>query len=517
VTETSASVREWRRLSPWALFHFFGVGAKFAVNNAAVLAPLAVAAYTQSLVWFLAVGVVAVVIAHSVISYRCFSYSIASDRIQVKQGLFKRTDLDLVFERIQNIDIILPFYFRPFNLVSLKIDGAGSANSEVVLAALETQDALAIRDSVLGRRNALNTVSPKSESLADSLSDSSSAGNANTREDQLICTRAIGDLVRHGMSSNKALIFLVGLAAIFGQSLELFLSYLPEIGFDRSMIPGSGGVQVAIFVVGSLMSVVGVFLLISVLGAIFIYFDYQLYATSDGFKARYGLLTRNERTVKTRRIQTVVWQQNWIDRVLGRFNLVFEQISHLPQASQLNADSRLVVPSLEPDTAQPLSCRALGKQDQDVFNPQHLEYLGINWRHWRKNSLIALLIIVVMVVSFGGSAGKITPLMPGALVVWCFALALLYRRYRCWGIAEHNGVLVVRSGLIGLSYTQLDVSKLQQVQRVSTLFTRRADLSHLRLKIASQSMTVPYLPDSETVRLINGSLYVLESNEVSWM
>ena len=118
---------------------------------------------------------------------------------------------------------------------------------------------------------------------------------------------------------------------------------------------------------------------------------------------------------------------------------------------------------------------------------------------------------------FGRSAGEVTPLIPAALIVWCFALALLYRRYRCWGISQHHGILVVRAGLIGLSYTQFDLSKLQQVQRISTLFTRRADLSHLRLKIASQSLTVPYLADSEAARIVNSALYALESNEVSWM
>ena len=511
--ETNAANREWRRLSPWALFHFVGVGAKFAVNNAAVLAPLAIAAYAQSLVWLLAVGVVAVVVVHSIISYRCFSYSIASDRIQAKQGLFKRTHLDLVFERIQNIDIIVPFYFRPLDLVSLKIDGAGSANSEVVLAALRTEDAVRIRESVLGRRSTDNSANSEAEHAFDAL-----VGREHgAQEDQLICTRSIGDLVRHGMSSNKALIVLVGLVAISGQSAELFISYLPDIGFDRSMIPGSGWVQIAIFVVGSLLSIVAVFLSISIIGAILIYFDYQLFASSDGFKARYGLFTRNERTLKTRRIQTVVWQQNWIDRALGRFNLVFEQISHLPQASQLNADSRLVVPSIEPDAAQPLSGRALGELDRQTFNPQHLEYLGINWRHWRKNGLIALLVIAVFVWLLGRSAGEVTPLIPAALIVWCLALALLYRRYRCWGISQHNGILVVRAGLIGLSYTQFDLSKLQQIQRISTLFTRRADLSHLRLKIASQSLMVPYLPDLETARIVNSALYALESNEISWM
>lgn len=514
---TSAASGEWRRLSPWALFHFVGVGAKFALNNAAVLAPLAVAAYAQNQVWILVIGVLALVVGHSVVSYRCFSYSIASDRIQAKQGLFKRTHLDLVFERIQNIDIIVPFYFRPFDLVSLKIDGAGSANSEVVLAALKTEDALAIRESVLGQKSIRHSASLDSENPSGSLLGSTTDKVSDTQQDQLICTRSIGDLIRHGMSSNKALIILVGLSALIGQSAELFISYFPDIGFDHPMIPGSGWVKVAIFVVGSLLSIVGAFLLISILGAILIYFDYQLFATSDGFKARYGLLTRNERTLKTRRVQTVVWQQNWIDRALGRFNLVFEQISHLPQASPLSADSRLVVPSIEPEAAEPLSCRALGEQDEEAFNPQHLEYLGINWRHWRKNGLMALLIISVIVGSFGGSAGNIAPLVPGALLVWCLALALLYRRFRCWGVSEHKGKLIIRSGLIGLSYTQFDLSKLQQVQRISTLFTRRANLSHLRLKIASQSLTVPYLPDSETARLINSSLYALESNEVSWM
>jgi len=474
-----------------------------------VIIPLAVAAYAQDRVLFLVFGALAIVVVHSIISYRFFSYSISNDRIQAKQGWIKRIHLDLVFERIQNIDIMVPFYYRPLDLVSLKIDSAGSANSEVVLAALKTEDAIAIRESVLGRAGGIDP--------ASSGFDSASGPISGAEEGQLICTRSIADLVRHGMSSNKALIVLAGLAAFAGQAIEVFIDSLENVGFDPAILPGPVWVQITIVVVGLLLTLVASFLLISILGAVLIYFDYQLYATKDGFKARHGLLTRNERTVKTRRIQTVVWRQNWIDRVLGRFNLVFEQISHLPQASQVANDSRLVVPSVLPREAQSLGFRALASADNKNFDPRELDFVGINWRHWRKNSVIALVLIAVAVASIGSPADSIKPLIPGALVVWCLAVALLYRRWRSWGVAQHDDMLVVRAGLFGLNYTLFDRNKLQQIHRISTLFTRRAGLSHLRLNIASQTLTVPYLEDSVVTEITNESLYSLESKQVSWM
>jgi len=506
VRKTSSTNNEWRKLSPWAVLHFAGVAAKTILNNALAVLPLVFAAYTQGLALVFAIGALVTSIAYSVISYRCFSYSIHSSQIQAKQGLFKRTHLDLVFDRIQNIDIIVPFYFRPLGLVSLKIDGAGSANSEVVLAALKTEEAIAVRESVLNR-----------QATAASVDHDRDEYQPKT-DDELLCTRSVADLVRHGMSSNKALIIIAGLGAFTGQAADLFRDLELNLGVDPSMIGGPAWVQVTVFVAALLLIILVLFLLISIAGAILIYYDYHLYATDDGFKARYGLLTHNERTVKIRRIQTLVWQQNWIDRAFRRFNLVFEQISHLPQAAQLGTNHRLIVPSIEPEAAQSLGSRALGGQNnRGSIDPRQLSYRGINWRHFRTNGLLASLLIAVIVGLIGYSAGDAAPLIPSALLIWCLVLALLYRRWRSWGVAYDNDTLVIRAGLFGMNYTLFDVSKLQQIERISTPFTRRARLRHLRFKVASQTITIPYLDVSATTQLINNALHKLESNPVSWM
>ncbi|RPH94842.1 MAG: PH domain-containing protein, partial [Lysobacterales bacterium] len=147
-TPEAGALGEWRRLSPWSIAHF---SAKAVVENIRTTLAFVAGAYGVSVAafdrrtWIVPAALVLFVLARAVVSYVFYRFRLTADAVLVRSGAFFRKDLRLSFERIQNIHLLQPFYFRPLGLVTLRIDSAGSDAEEVSLAALGRAEADAIR------------------------------------------------------------------------------------------------------------------------------------------------------------------------------------------------------------------------------------------------------------------------------------------------------------------------------------------------------------------------------------
>jgi len=105
------------------------------------LAPLVafLVAYEGNLFWKVVFGVTAIVtitIAISIIRYWFFRYQITDDSILIREGVIKKTQLDIKFDRIQAINTKQNILDRAFDLVTVKIDTAGSSKQEGHLPAI---------------------------------------------------------------------------------------------------------------------------------------------------------------------------------------------------------------------------------------------------------------------------------------------------------------------------------------------------------------------------------------------
>jgi putative membrane protein len=147
---------QWHRLSPWSIAHF---AQKAIIQNIRILIVGGFSAYLGSarmtrvdVPWVIPIVIVALVLIGSAVAYVFYRYRVVEDAVQVKRGALFKQHLNLSFGRIQNISIEHPFYFRPFGLVTLKIDGAGSRGEEVNLAALDLRQAGALRDFILRQK-----------------------------------------------------------------------------------------------------------------------------------------------------------------------------------------------------------------------------------------------------------------------------------------------------------------------------------------------------------------------------
>ena len=93
----------------------------------------AVAVFATADGWMKTAGVVAlsalvlIGAVGAILSYLRFRFRFEGQQLLVRRGVINREQLNVDFDRIQDVAIDEPFYARPFGLAMLKLDTAGSA------------------------------------------------------------------------------------------------------------------------------------------------------------------------------------------------------------------------------------------------------------------------------------------------------------------------------------------------------------------------------------------------------
>jgi putative membrane protein len=452
------------------------------------------------------------IVLHAVLTFLFFSYRITDDSVLVREGVVFKKQLDLAFIRIQNVTFEHPFYFRPLGLVTVKIDGAGSSGEEVYLSALEAEAAQAIRREILARKAAF------ADQLTADADEYSIAPMASDDQGELLITRSLPDLVLAGLTNNRAWIILGGFAAVFGQFNDVVFALFTSWGFDvREIVEHqtTGGL-ILLFLSSLILSVIIVAAL-SVLGAIFSYYDFTLHGTSKSFTVRRGLFTKHEIHMQKSRIQNIYFRQDWLDRVLGRVNLIFEQISHgasrTGRLRQGATDKKLLVPTITEPQALQLSRTVLPLVDFEAlqFTTSSKRYFFKKAAIW---SFVYLAVGTSLASTFFDQGWWVLVLLPP---VWCLHLVKLFVQWKRKGIAIDGDLAVIRLGFIGIDYIVIPAHKLQIVWYTQSLLMKRHDLASIGLKVASRAAQMPFIYGQVARQVINYCLYQTESTDRSWM
>lgn len=498
----------WARLSPWSILHFAARGVAQNVQLAYLLIPAMLGASMTGLAafaWYVPGLMLLLVIGSAILSYRMFSYRLLESAVQIRHGVLVRKQLDLPVERIQNVNFEDPFYFRPLGLRTIRIDGAGSSSDEVYLGALTRQQAELIRNDIIIRKRRLVTGSDGSEAVGTAdLDPGSPAGH------QPFFSRSLADLVVHGLTNNRALLIVGGVFAFLSQTPLSLERIFRSIGMDLGAYLAAQSVTRLAGM--SVIAVVGVLLLLallSVVASIVTNFGFRMYRSRDSFTLRRGLFTRHETHVRKSRIQSVLYSQAWLDFLMGRRDVIFEQISHAAPGTAAPRTSRTVVPAVALRETAALMDGILPGVDVD-----RLAFTPISRRYFHKHAIIVTLLYLV-----GGIASLVldVAILRLALLLWPFHLVLIHMRWKRAGLAVQGDHVVARSGAIGINYRIVPAWKVQQVRHLQSLLMKRRGLSNIRLQTAASTISVPCLDTSFAKAVIDHCLYRVESTRRSWM
>ena len=502
---------KWQRLSAWSILHFVSKQLRELASSAVYALPVFAVGInkwieTNHVLVKILAGLTIYIVLGGFLRYWFYRFQLHANRIEIKTGIFERKYTDLPFERIQNVKIDQPFYYRWLKLVIVTLDTAGSSKEEASIVAVTRDYAQDLKQQVMQRKQSVEL---------ESATGDTEISHAESDE-KILNRRSLKDLVLHGITNNRVWI-LIGAAAPFYDDV-----YGAVFGWIESMQPeieqmlGAGSSQfwyVSVLGLFFALLIIVAMALLSIAGSIFIFYGYTLSKEGDRYIRRSGLINKQEVGMKRSRVQMVKMKQDWLDVILKRINLYLEQnvTGNEFERNDLKASNKLLVPSVKIDEANKIT--------QDVF-PAHqtreIEFNSISPRYlihvlWLKLLPFYLAAFVVLIES---NAWLGVPLSVGIITL---AVTAAYIRWKRWGIAFDDNYIYVRKGLLGVEYACFPYDKIQQVRFKQSIFMRRKQLATPYFVLASGKARVPFLPQSLASNILNKGLYRVESEKPKWM
>ena len=460
-----------------------------------------------------------------VISFLMYKFRVHNQHVEIHHGVFQRRYTNLPLWRIQNVKIERPFYYRPFGYALVVLDTAGSGKEEAKIVAVPEDYAEALKKQVLYEK-ALHDEGDldclPNEDLSDEQSSSFSTPRTRTKaidsshsNEEVLNRRSVKDIIIHGITNNRVWIILGAAAPFYDDVFGLVSEWLADKGLQLNQLVGEQTVawwQFGLYAFVILMMLMALVALLSVGGALFTFYGYTLSRTGDRYIRRSGLLNKLEVSMRASRIQMITAKQDWLDKILKRVNLYFEQNSTAGQQMQeLMSPNKLIVPSVTEDEAFALSqevmpgCDLRGQDYQTISKRFITFWLLAGW---------TLPFITFFTI---GAVSSHLDIMLGSLVVFSAVSLLLTLRWWRWGIAYDSKYVYIRRGRIGIDYQCFEPYKAQQVIVKQSVFMKRRKQATVKFVLASGAVTVPFLPEDYVNKLADSVLFEVESTRRSWM
>ena len=460
-----------------------------------------------------------------VISFLMYKFRVHNQHVEIHHGVFQRRYTNLPLWRIQNVKIERPFYYRPFGYALVVLDTAGSGKEEAKIVAVPEDYAEALKKQVLYEK-ALHDEGDRdclpNEDLSDEQSSSfpsprtrAKAVDSSHSNEEVLNRRSVKDIIIHGITNNRVWIILGAAAPFYDDVFGLVSEWLADKGLQLNQLVGEQTVawwQFGLYAFVILMMLMALVALLSVGGALFTFYGYTLSRTGDRYIRRSGLLNKLEVSMRASRIQMITAKQDWLDKILKRVNLYFEQNSTAGQQMQeLMSPNKLIVPSVTEDEAFALSqevmpgCDLRGQDYQTISKRFITFWLLAGW---------TLPFITFFII---GAVSSHLDIMLGSLVVFSAVSLLLTLRWWRWGIAYDSKYVYIRRGRIGIDYQCFEPYKAQQVIVKQSVFMKRRKQATVKFVLASGAVTVPFLPEDYVNKLADSVLFEVESTRRSWM
>jgi putative membrane protein len=522
--ETLQTLDGWQMLSPVAILYFAASVFKHMFSNLIYLIPALAVSYKSVLehpfIWLPGILVAfLLLILFAFINFKVYRYRLTEDNIEISSGIFSKKHLNLPFSRVQNVKIEQPIYYRFTGHACLQLDTAGSAKNEAKLVAIKLDFAEQLKTRIQSQvPNDSVDINQKNMST-DAADLLSGAAQNHSHQERMLNQRKLSDLVIHGITSNRIWIFLGGLAPFYNKIFDAIGKWLTDLGVDFTelfSLQTHSLLEVGLYALSLTMLAMFVLVSFSVIGAIISFYGYTLSKLDDKYIRRSGLFTKHEVSMGLSRLQMVVQKQDWLDVLLKRINLKFEQSNSFGKnLSSSASSSRIIVPSIKSHECQALIDDAYPDNSLNALVCND-EFESISKRFILRN-IVYILLPLWLIITSGTLMNEQFMISALASVLFLVLCGLVVLRWKRWGIARDQNFIYLRKGLIGIDYYCFPTYKLQQIQFKQNLLMKRRHLATVKFVLASGSLKVPMINENLAYELIDQGLYQVESSQKSWM
>ncbi|HEY7905950.1 MAG TPA: PH domain-containing protein [Wenzhouxiangella sp.] len=421
---------------------------------------------------------------YALASYWRFRFTYNEDHIRLRQGLLHQTEVRVAFERVQSVEVVKPFYFRPFGLVVLSLQTPGQAKPEVVLAGISQVLASRLR-GLMGHDVEASGAHPP-----------------------LIAVPP-GRLFKAGLSSQLVWVVGGGLAYLGGQALER-LNKAVEQGHWLDGLSESVLASPAVMV-GVVVALILLVFISTGLYTLLVHWGSCLWVHPEKLINQRGALSTRLIELQRSKITGLLVTQSPLGRLFGVWTAMIHQTSSEDVLSEGRGQETFRLLGLVPSEIASLAQPILKAHWPSQFNSISPRYR----RLWRSRWLVCLVCLGAALWVFDGlvsPSGDYWPwaaaLLLGVLAVWMWFLVAI--RYQRWGWRLEKNHLWVRSGLLGTRIQGVELGRIQQIRVIRSPYQIRHDLSSLVLVLPQGEINLPFLPLDQAQKLANTVAWLIE-------
>lgn len=253
----------------------------------------------------ISIGVIIIVLVSGILSWLRYSYRLEEGELRIEYGVFVRKKRYIPFERIQSLDLSEGILQRPFGLVRVKVDTAGSSGmgeAEAVLTAISKEDAELIQQTMFFAKEAAQP--DNGESLEDRESE------------EMIYKISSRELLLLASTSGGVGVVLSAIIAFVFQFEEIIPYEKVYSGFESFIANGVVFVSILILI-GFLIAWA-----IALVGTMVKYAGFTVKKKDNDLIISRGLLEKRQLTIPLHRIQAIRISENLIRQPLG-YSTVF--------------------------------------------------------------------------------------------------------------------------------------------------------------------------------------------------
>ena len=293
-----------------------------------------------------AVAIISVLVfIMAILAYYRFYFRIENNELIIQKGVFKKSKLNIPFERIQTINFEQNLLLQVLKRFKVEVDTAGSAKKEFSFDALNEDVAKQLRKKILDRKKEIKQETAEEMVLADDEETPVTIELIEEYQEETILFLKPLDLLKIGLTENhlRAGAWLIAITGyLFSTLNEAGLKVedrIEDLGVFENMNPG-----LALFF-NIIPIIILVLVSISIIRVFLKYFDLKFNRMENGFKIFSGLLNRKENSAPDNKIQKVAWGDNPLKRVFGIFTIWLKQA----RSTEADRNKSISIPVIKTD------------------------------------------------------------------------------------------------------------------------------------------------------------------------
>ncbi len=423
--------------------------------------------------------------------YKNFLFRIDENHFILKEGILKKKNTSISFDRIQNVNFKQNLIQQLINVYEVSIETAGSKDTEIAIKALTFEKAEVLKKELSQVKKTIEVVEDiKPKPLL----------KINFKE-----------LLKVSLTENHLQNLLVFVALVFGvlqQLNDVFKGLNSEDVLDNytDVNPADIFNSLIVFaILFLLLIVIGV--LSSFVRILLFHFNLTLFIKEESFDITQGLLTKKSIILSKGKVQNIIVSTNPIKKKLGISFVTFKQAVS-GKVKQQNKLIRIIGCK----TAQIKTIKELLYANSTADSDKYVPNKYFIFRMYFRSSIGLLLVNSIILFLI-----QDTTLLWTNLFFLPLTILLIQLKYKKAFYQFNQELLLVGNGRIETHITYLPFFKVQNIKMKQTIFQKRKNVVNLVLQTASGKVRIPCVEKERAIKLYNYILYKVESNQESWM